>query len=95
MCRRCRKRRQTTAEKSHCEKSLILSTVLGSRLIRGSEKNIVRQCRDLGGRGDQKGDRVHLEDQTERSKPDVEDNFRCLVVASWKTEHCPVKKAFS
>ena len=51
--------------------------------------SIVTQCLDPDGTGDLMEVREPRGVQMEMLRPDVEGNFRCLFVASWKKEHCP------
>lgn len=94
MCHHHRKKRPIREARNPNENAKIRfwSTELRNRLSSGNALNIVMQCQDLDGTGVLMEVRELREVRTEMLMPDVEDNFRCLFVASWMKEHCPEKK---
>ena len=91
MCLRRRKKRPIRKARNPNENAKIRfsSTGLHNHSSSGNVLNIVRQCLDPDGTGDLMEVREPRVVQTEMLRPDVEDNFRCLFVASWKKEHSP------
>ena len=84
MCLHRRKKRPIREARNPNEnvKIRFLSTELHNRWSSGNVLNIVRQCLDPDGTGDLMEVREPRVVQTEMLRPDVEDNFRCLFVAS-------------